>query len=91
MAASFGKGGKYCQNGELLFQHPPFCPIHQMTDENKSGLPPDIFSRGIDCGAAVILESGDGQVFLTRRGDHLRTFPGIWVPPGIVDIMLQDH
>ncbi|XP_060563455.1 nucleoside diphosphate-linked moiety X motif 17-like isoform X2 [Ruditapes philippinarum] len=66
----------------VKIKHPPFCPIHQMTDENKSGLPPNIYSRGIDCGAAVILESGDGQVFLTCRGDHLRTFPGIWVPPG---------
>ncbi|XP_045216681.2 nucleoside diphosphate-linked moiety X motif 17-like [Mercenaria mercenaria] len=66
----------------VKIKHPPFCPIHHMTDENKSSLPPDIYSRGIDCGAAVILESGDGQIFLTRRGDHLRTFPGIWVPPG---------
>ena len=39
-------------------------------------------NRGIDVGAAVILESGDGKILLTRRGDHLHTFPGIWVPPG---------
>lgn len=65
-----------------IIQHPPFCPVHHLTDEMKASLPPDIYSRGIDCGAAVILESGDGKIFLTRRGDHLRTFPGIWVPPG---------
>ncbi|KAL4227707.1 hydrolase [Mactra antiquata] len=62
--------------------HPSFCPIHNLTDEIKTSIPSDVLSRGIDCGAAVILESGDGKIFLTRRGDHLRTFPGIWVPPG---------
>ena len=46
------------------------------------GLPEVTLTRGIDVGAAVILESGDGKIFLTRRGDHLHTFPGIWVPPG---------
>lgn len=66
----------------VKFKHPPFCPIHHLSEENKASLPSEIYSRGIDCGAAVILESGDGMVFLTRRGDNLRTFPGIWVPPG---------
>ena len=38
--------------------------------------------RGVDVGCALILESSDGRVLLTRRAAHLRTFPGIWVPPG---------
>ena len=59
-----------------------------MTQKDKTSLPPEISNRGIDCGAAIILESGDGQVLLTRRGNHLRTFPGIWVPPG--DFKLLD-
>ena len=30
----------------------------------------------------VILETRDSQVLLTRRASHMRTFPGVWVPPG---------
>ena len=29
-----------------------------------------------------IVETCDEQVLLTRRAKHMRTFPGIWVPPG---------
>ena len=30
----------------------------------------------------VFLETSDGQILLTRRAAHMRTFPNIWVPPG---------
>lgn len=66
----------------IKIKHPSFCPIHSLTPQEVTKLPEDILSRGIDCGAAVILEAGDGKVLLTRRADSLRTFPGIWVPPG---------
>lgn len=54
-----------------------------MAKSDKEKLPDTTVSRGIDVGAAVILESGDGKIFLTRRADNLNTFPGIWVPPGL--------
>ena len=47
-----------------------------------ANLPEDIVSRGVDVGAAVVLESCDGSILLTRRARHLRIFPGLWVPPG---------
>ena len=47
-----------------------------------AALPDDIASRGVDVGAAVVLESYDGFILLSRRARHLRTFPGLWVPPG---------
>lgn len=50
--------------------------------EIKDKLPADIYNRGINSGAAVLLESCDGKILLTRRARHLRTFPGVWVPPG---------
>ena len=31
----------------------------------------------------VLLQSSDGQVLVTRRPEHMRTFPNVWVPPGI--------
>ena len=53
-----------------------------MTDDQKVQLPKETSERGVDVGAAMILESCDGKVLLIRRAAHLRTFPGIWVPPG---------
>lgn len=62
--------------------HPPFCPVHHLDDESTQALPPEIISRGVDVGVAVLLESSDGHLLLTRRAPHMRTFPGVWVPPG---------
>lgn len=66
----------------VLLTHPPFCPIKQLSAEQAASLPPDITSRGVNVGVVVILETCDGRVLLTRRARHMRTFPGIWVPPG---------
>ena len=63
-------------------QRPAFCPIHCLTPSLTSQLSEATRDRGIDVGCALILESSDGQILLTRRAAHLRTFPGIWVPPG---------
>ncbi|GFN82464.1 hypothetical protein PoB_000897000 [Plakobranchus ocellatus] len=52
-----------------------------MLPEQKSQLSKEIASRGVDVGAAIILESWDGFVLLTRRASHLNIFPGLWVPP----------
>ena len=65
-----------------LFQRPPFCPIHHLPAVDKEKLAPEIASRGIDTGAATLVESADEKLLLIRRSAHLRTFPGVWVPPG---------
>ncbi|XP_059165437.1 nucleoside diphosphate-linked moiety X motif 17-like [Physella acuta] len=66
----------------IPIKHPSFCPIHHLKPEDASQLPKEILSRGVDVGAAVVLESCDRKVLLTRRAQHLQIFPGIWVPPG---------
>lgn len=65
-----------------MFQHPSFCPIKHLSPLEDSRLPDEIKHRGIDVGAAVLLESADNKILLTRRSIKLRTFPGVWVPPG---------
>ena len=37
---------------------------------------------GIVAAVSVLLLSREGDVLMTRRAPHMRTFPGIWVPPG---------
>ncbi len=64
------------------FQRPHFCPIHNLPLSDKESLPPETMSRGVDTGAVTIVESADEKVLLIRRPAHLRTFPGVWVPPG---------
>jgi len=53
-----------------------------LPESDRPELPPETHTRGVDVGAAVLLESCDGKVLLIRRAAPLRTFPGIWVPPG---------
>merc|ERR1712179_602417 len=53
-----------------------------MDQQDINDLPPDIYDRGIDVGAVVILETSDNKILLTKRAMHMRTFPGVWVPPG---------
>lgn len=66
----------------VKLKRPSFCPITNLTSPIRDDLPDDTKSRGIDSGVALILESADGKVLLTRRAKTLRTFPGVWVPPG---------
>ena len=66
----------------LLLQRPGFCPIHSLTPSLTSQLSDATLGRGVDVGCALILESSDGRILLTRRAAHMTTFPGIWVPPG---------
>ena len=65
-----------------LLTPPPFCPMHCLSPADKSLLPASTVQRGVNVGVVVILESRDGEVLVTRRAKHMRTFPGIWVPPG---------
>uniref|UniRef100_A0A673MVF4 m7GpppN-mRNA hydrolase NUDT17 n=1 Tax=Sinocyclocheilus rhinocerous TaxID=307959 RepID=A0A673MVF4_9TELE len=45
-------------------------------------LPPDTLNRGVDVGVAVLLQSANQRLLLTRRASSLRIFPNVWVPPG---------
>ncbi|XP_060072146.1 nucleoside diphosphate-linked moiety X motif 17-like [Ylistrum balloti] len=70
------------KHNSIKLRRPHFCPIHNLQKSHLEAIPEDILNRGIDVGAGVILESADNKILLTRRSKRLRTFPGIWVPPG---------
>ncbi|XP_068227602.1 nucleoside diphosphate-linked moiety X motif 17-like [Palaemon carinicauda] len=77
----------HCQSNDheysgYPFQHPSFCVAHKITDEDRQELPPEIRERGVDVGVSALIESKDGCILMTRRATHMRTFPGVWVPPG---------
>ena len=62
----------------ILLRHAPFCPMLHLPSDY-------IFKQnytGIAVAVAVILESADSKVLITRRPSHMRTFPNVWVPPG---------
>jgi 8-oxo-dGTP pyrophosphatase MutT (NUDIX family) len=63
-------------------RRPPQCPIKLLSPTQKEQLPVDVTSRGVAVGAVAVVESKDRCVLLTRRAAHMRTFPGVWVPPG---------
>ena len=67
---------------KYFYQHPPFCPVLHLSDEEYQTLPDEIKNRGVDVGVVTLVESQDGSVLMTRRSQHMRTFPGVWVPPG---------
>ncbi|XP_061884953.1 nucleoside diphosphate-linked moiety X motif 17 [Entelurus aequoreus] len=58
------------------------CPIKHLSAEDAAAIPLDIQQRGVDVGVAIILQTANERVLLTRRATQLRIFPNVWVPPG---------
>jgi 8-oxo-dGTP pyrophosphatase MutT (NUDIX family) len=79
------KGGNLeltADNRGFPLVHPPECPMTEMLGHPDTKIPEDILSRGVAVGVVAVVESSDHRVLLTRRAKHMRTFPGVWVPPG---------
>ncbi|XP_072535556.1 nucleoside diphosphate-linked moiety X motif 17 [Salminus brasiliensis] len=68
--------------GGVPLKRASFCPIKFLSHSEAASLPSDILSRGVDVGVAVLLESANQRLLLTRRAATLRIFPNVWVPPG---------
>ncbi|MCJ8728692.1 hypothetical protein PDJAM_G00007390 [Pangasius djambal] len=60
----------------------PFCPIKLLSPAEAASLPADTLRRGVDVGVAILLQSANQRLLLTRRAHALRIFPNVWVPPG---------
>ncbi|KAG7335946.1 hypothetical protein KOW79_000639 [Hemibagrus wyckioides] len=60
----------------------PFCPIKLLSPSEAESIPPDTLRRGVDVGVAILLQSANQRLLLTRRAQALRIFPNVWVPPG---------
>lgn len=60
----------------------PFCPIKHLTPAEAAAVPLDVQQRGVDVGVAILLQTANQRVLLTRRAKDLRIFPNVWVPPG---------
>ncbi|XP_067266573.1 nucleoside diphosphate-linked moiety X motif 17 [Chanodichthys erythropterus] len=72
---------RLCDGGVPL-KRASFCPIKYLSHSEAVSLPPDTLSRGVDVGVAVLLQSSNQRLLLTRRASSLRIFPNVWVPPG---------
>ncbi|XP_066539405.1 nucleoside diphosphate-linked moiety X motif 17 [Hoplias malabaricus] len=68
--------------GGVPLKRASFCPIKLLSHSEASSLPPDTLSRGVDVGVALLLETSNQRLLLTRRAATLRIFPNVWVPPG---------
>uniref|UniRef100_UPI0037E9AE1E nucleoside diphosphate-linked moiety X motif 17 isoform X2 n=1 Tax=Semicossyphus pulcher TaxID=241346 RepID=UPI0037E9AE1E len=66
----------------IPLKRPVFCPIKHLSVTEAAAIPLDIQQRGIDVGVAIILQTTNQRVLLTRRAKELRIFPSVWVPPG---------
>ncbi|KAI5618240.1 nucleoside diphosphate-linked moiety X motif 17 [Silurus asotus] len=60
----------------------PFCPIKLLSPSEAESIPQDTLRRGVDVGVAILLQSANQRLLLTRRAHALRIFPNVWVPPG---------
>uniref|UniRef100_A0A671M4B0 m7GpppN-mRNA hydrolase NUDT17 n=1 Tax=Sinocyclocheilus anshuiensis TaxID=1608454 RepID=A0A671M4B0_9TELE len=72
---------RMCDGGVPL-KRASFCPIKYLSHSEADSLPPDTLNRGVDVGVAVLLQSANQRLLLTRRASSLRIFPNVWVPPG---------
>ncbi|XP_056300875.1 nucleoside diphosphate-linked moiety X motif 17 isoform X2 [Pseudoliparis swirei] len=77
LVLSRGDGGR----GSPL-KRPAFCPIKHLSIAEAAAIPLDVQQRGVDVGVAIILQTANQRVLLTRRAKELRIFPNVWVPPG---------
>ncbi|KAM9851697.1 nucleoside diphosphate-linked moiety X motif 17 [Aulostomus maculatus] len=66
----------------IPLKRPSFCPIKNLSVTEAAAIPLDIQQRGVDVGVAVMLQTANQRVLLTRRAEQLRVFPNVWVPPG---------
>lgn len=66
----------------IKLAHPGRCPCRFLTSSDIANIPDRERSQGVKVAVAVLLQSSDGRVLLTRRPEHMRTFPNVWVPPG---------
>jgi len=66
----------------VTLRHAFHCPAFHLAADDLDRIPTDIKTRGVGIGVVVLLTSSDDRVLLTRRAEHMRTFPGTWVPPG---------
>lgn len=64
----------------VLLRHAVECPVNKITDKTFLSLESKV--RGVGMGVAILLTTSDQCVLITRRAPHMRTFPGVWVPPG---------
>lgn len=72
----------YPSDQGLRLEHAQGCPCRFLTSTDIANIASETKSQGVVVGVAVILQSSDRHVLLTRRAKHMRTFPGVWVPPG---------
>nr|DBA13914.1 TPA: hypothetical protein GDO54_004938 [Pyxicephalus adspersus] len=69
-------------SSSVQLQRPSFCPIKHLNPDQTALLPEQIRSRGVDVGVAILLQTANQKVLLTRRSKTLNIFPNVWVPPG---------
>lgn len=70
------------EKGGVPLKRASFCPFKYLSITEAAAIPLDVLSRGVDVGVAVLLQSANQKVLLTRRASCLRIFPSVWVPPG---------
>uniref|UniRef100_A0A3P8U3L1 m7GpppN-mRNA hydrolase NUDT17 n=1 Tax=Amphiprion percula TaxID=161767 RepID=A0A3P8U3L1_AMPPE len=66
----------------IPLKRPAFFPIKHLSVTEAAAIPLDIQKRGVDVGVALLLQTTNQRVLLTRRAKELRIFPNVWVPPG---------
>ncbi|XP_075881766.1 m7GpppN-mRNA hydrolase NUDT17 [Nelusetta ayraudi] len=77
-----GGGGGDQAGRRSPLKRAPFCPIKHLTPAEAAAVPLDVQQRGVDVGVAILLQTANQRVLLTRRAKELRIFPNVWVPPG---------
>ncbi|XP_068425805.1 nucleoside diphosphate-linked moiety X motif 17 [Clinocottus analis] len=70
------------RGGGTTLKRPTFCPIKHLSVMEAAAIPLAVQQRGVDVGVAIILQTANQRVLLTRRAKELRIFPNVWVPPG---------
>ncbi|CAL1612074.1 unnamed protein product [Knipowitschia caucasica] len=77
-----GTRDQYQRPEGVPLRRAPFCPMKHLSVTEAASIPLDMTQGGVDVGVAILLQSSNQRLLLTRRAKTLRIFTNVWVPPG---------
>ena len=67
---------------KLFFEHSDTCPSRLYRKRTEAGLPVQPFTQSVKMAVCCYILDKNKNLLITKRPDHLKIFPNVWVLPG---------
>ncbi len=75
-------GNGWRSYGKMVFEHSDTCPSRKFRHRQEQGLPCDPLESQVKVAVCCFILDKDKNLMLTKRPQHLKIFPNVWVLPG---------